>query len=90
MELSFNNTKRKNIFFFALCVFIRTFIFDESTLIRKKSNKICFFTHLSVPLISLKVFAFGNKKKNMLFFCISLIYSYLCRNFLKDKKINNK
>ena len=50
MELSFNNTKRKNIFFFALCVFIRTFIFDESTLIRKKSNKICFFTHLSVPL----------------------------------------
>lgn len=58
MELSFNNTKRKKIFFFALCVFIRTFIFDESTLIRKKSNKICFFTHLLNKFFTLEKISF--------------------------------
>jgi len=36
------------------------------------------FAHLSVPLASPNVLSFGNEKKNELFFCISLTYSYLC------------
>ena len=38
-----------------------------------------YFTHLFVPLASPKVLSFGNKKKNLFSFCISLTYSYLCK-----------
>lgn len=63
MELSFNNTKRKKIYFSLR------------------------YAYLSVPLSLMKVLSFG---KNQIKFVFSLIYPYLCRNFLKDKKINNK
>jgi subtilisin family serine protease len=41
-------------------------------------NFFCFFAHLFVPLALSNVLSFGNEKKNRLFFCISLTYSYLC------------
>ena len=43
-------------------------------------------SHLIVSLASPKILALGNEKKNMLFFYISLVFSYLCPRFTK---VNN-
>ena len=43
------------------------------------------FTHLFVPLTMSKVLPLGNEKKSELSFCISLVYSYLCRRFMNNR-----
>ena len=45
----------------------------------KKDSIILHFAHLSVSLAASKILSFGNEKKNLFSFCISLTYLYLCK-----------
>ena len=50
---------------------------------RTVQGRVYIFALLSLlhRLTSLKVLSLGNEKKIVFFFCISLVYSYLCTRF---------